>query len=198
MRPRDLQAVVGRGPGEEVLVLSLQQQLGQAVGQWGQLEGRAGERSDRVQGRRQGEGVGLRGGQRTSSPSSGLFGPGRAPGWGCQGFRRTGARGLAGVGQVLISAPTPAPAYQTFLAGGVGGIGTGVGESLPTDLTLEGFLSCVNPLVLLQVMFELEGLAAVTTFEFPQVRPVLVVGHVAHQLLQVGELLAAQSARLQG
>ena len=73
-----------------------------------------------------------------------------------------------------------------------------MGESLPTDLTLEGFLSCVNPLVLLQVMFELEGLAAVTTFEFPQVRPVLVVGHVAHQLLQVGELLAAQIARLQG
>ena len=73
-----------------------------------------------------------------------------------------------------------------------------MGESLPTDLTLEGFLSCVNPLVLLQVMFELEGLAAVTTFEFPQVRPVLVVGHVAHQLLQVGELLAAQIAGLQG
>ena len=72
-----------------------------------------------------------------------------------------------------------------------------MGEPLTTDLALEGFLSRVNPLVLLQMMFELEGLAAVTTFEFPQVRSVLVVGHVAHQLLQVGELLAAESAGLQ-
>ena len=71
-----------------------------------------------------------------------------------------------------------------------------MGESLPTGLTLEGFLSCVNPLVLLQMVFELEGLATVTTFKFPKVRAVLVVGHVAHQLLQVGELLAAESAGL--
>ena len=73
-----------------------------------------------------------------------------------------------------------------------------MGEPLATDLTLEWLLSCVNSLVLLQVMFELESLAAVTTFKLPQVRSVLVVGHVAHQLLQVGELLAAQSARLEG
>ena len=72
-----------------------------------------------------------------------------------------------------------------------------MGEPLATDLTLEWLLSCVNSLVLLQVMFELESLAAVTTLELPQVRPVLVVGHVAHQLLQVGELLAAESAGLQ-
>ena len=73
-----------------------------------------------------------------------------------------------------------------------------MGESLPTDLALEGFLSSVNSLVFLQMMFELEGLAAVTTFKFPKVRSVLVVGHVAHQLLQVGELLAAHRTRLQG
>ena len=72
-----------------------------------------------------------------------------------------------------------------------------MGEPLAADLTLEGFLSCVNSLVLLQVMFELEGLATVATFKFPKVGPVLVVGHVAHQLLQVGELLAAESAGLQ-
>ena len=98
----------------------------------------------------------------------------------------------------MVSSPASATAYQAFLAGGVGGVRTGVGESLTTDLTLKGFLSCVNPLVLLQMVFELEGLATVTTFKFPKVGAILVVGHVAHQLLQVGELLAAQSARLQG
>ena len=70
-------------------------------------------------------------------------------------------------------------------------------EPLVAILTFKRLFSRVDPLVLLQVMFEFESLATVTTFEFPQVRPVLVVGHVAHQLLQVGELLAAESAGLQ-
>ena len=50
--------------------------------------------------------------------------------------------------------------------------------------------------MLLQVMLELESLAAVATFEFSQIWPVLVVRHVALQLVEGGELLAAQTARL--
>ena len=61
-------------------------------------------------------------------------------------------------------------------------------ESLVAVLALERLLSCVDSLVLLQVMFEFESLAAVATFEFTQVRPVLVVGHVALELVEGWEL----------
>ena len=64
-------------------------------------------------------------------------------------------------------------------------------------LALEGLLPGVNSLVLLEVVLELEGLAAVAALELPQVRPVLVVGLVALQLAQRGELLRAQATRLQ-
>ena len=45
-------------------------------------------------------------------------------------------------------------------------------------------------------MLELEGLAAHRTLELPLLRPVHVVGHVALQLGQVGELLRARLAGL--
>ena len=64
-------------------------------------------------------------------------------------------------------------------------------------LALEGLLPGVNSLVLLEVVLELEGLAAVAALELPQVGPVLVVGLVALQLAQRGELLRAQATRLQ-
>ena len=70
-----------------------------------------------------------------------------------------------------------------------------MGEPLVAVLALERLLPCVDPLVLLQVMLELESLAAVATFEFTQVRAVLVVGHVALQLVEGGELLGAHGAR---
>ena len=41
-----------------------------------------------------------------------------------------------------------------------------MGESLVAVFTLKRFLSRVDPLVLLQVMFEFESLSTVATFEF--------------------------------
>ena len=70
-----------------------------------------------------------------------------------------------------------------------------MGEPLVAVLALERLLPRVDPLVLLQVMLELESLAAVATFEFTQVWTVLVVGHVALQLVEGGELLGAHGAR---
>ena len=61
-------------------------------------------------------------------------------------------------------------------------------ESLVAVFTLKRLLSCVDALVLLQVMFEFESLATVTTFEFAQVWTVLVVGHVSLKLVEGWEL----------
>ena len=61
-------------------------------------------------------------------------------------------------------------------------------ESLVAVFTLKRLLSCVDPLVLLQVMFEFESLATVTTFEFAQVWAVLMVGHVPLKLVECWEL----------
>ena len=68
-------------------------------------------------------------------------------------------------------------------------------EPLVAILTLKGLLSRVDPLVLLQVMFEFESLATVATFEFTQVRAVLVVGHVSLKLVEGWELFRAHGAR---
>ena len=59
-----------------------------------------------------------------------------------------------------------------------------MGESLVAVFTLKRFLSRVDPLVLLQVMFEFESLSTVATFEFAQVRAVLVVSHVPLKLVE--------------
>ncbi len=64
-------------------------------------------------------------------------------------------------------------------------------------LALERLLAGVNPLVLLQVVLELEGFAAMGALELAQVRPVLVVRHVSLQLTERGKLLVAQATRLQ-
>ena len=61
-------------------------------------------------------------------------------------------------------------------------------EPLVAILTLKRLLSRVDPLVLLQVMFEFESLATVATFEFAQVWSVLVVGHVPLKLVEGWEL----------
>ena len=90
---------------------------------------------------------------------------------------------------------TTSVSHEAFLGRGVGGVGARVGEPLVAVLALERLLPRVDPLVLLQVMLELESLAAVATFEFSQVRAVLVVGHVALQLVEGGELLGAHGAR---
>ena len=70
-----------------------------------------------------------------------------------------------------------------------------MGEPLVAVFALKRLLPSVDPLVLLQMMLELESLAAVATFEFTQVWTVLVVGHVALQLVEGGELLGAHGAR---
>ena len=62
-------------------------------------------------------------------------------------------------------------------------------------LALEGLLPGVDPLVLLQVMLELESFAAVTALELPEVGAVRVVAHVSLQLVEGGELLGAHGAR---
>ena len=49
-------------------------------------------------------------------------------------------------------------------------------EPLVAILTLKRLFSRVDPLVLLQVMFEFESLATVAAFEFAQVWSVLMVG----------------------
>lgn len=156
------------------MVLGLQQQLGQTVGQ-GQGEGGGGEGSDGVQGRRQGEGVRLGG----CESCSGLGSPGGAPGWSGERLGGTGtprpSSWLLAVLAVLAPAAPSAPSYQTLLAGGVRGVGPGVGEPLATDLTLEGFFSRVNSLVLFQMMFELEGFAAVAAFKFSKVGAILMI-----------------------
>ena len=61
-------------------------------------------------------------------------------------------------------------------------------EPLVAILTLKRLFSRVDPLVLLQVMFEFESLATVATFEFAQVWSVLVVGHVPLKLVERWEL----------
>ena len=52
----------------------------------------------------------------------------------------------------------------------------------------------MDSLMLLQVMFELESLAAVTALELPEVGSVLVVGHVSLQLVVGGEMLGTLCA----
>ena len=61
-------------------------------------------------------------------------------------------------------------------------------EPLVAILTLKRLLCRVDPLVLLQVMFEFESLATVAAFEFAQVGSVLVVGHVPLKLVERWEL----------
>ena len=48
----------------------------------------------------------------------------------------------------------------------------------------------------LQMVLELECLAALPTLELSQVRPVVVIGHVPLELGQVGKLLGAHGAGL--
>ena len=72
-----------------------------------------------------------------------------------------------------------------------------MGEALAAVLALERLLPGVDSLMLLEVVLELEGFAAVGTLELAQVWPVLMVGHVALELAEGGELLVAQATRLQ-
>ncbi len=72
-----------------------------------------------------------------------------------------------------------------------------MGEPLAAVLALERLLPGVDPLVLLQVVLELEGFAAMGTLELAKVRPVLVVCHVSLQLTERWKLFVAQATRLQ-
>ena len=59
-----------------------------------------------------------------------------------------------------------------------------MGESLTAVLALERLLTGVDTLVLLQVVLELESLAAVAALELAQVGSVLVVAHVSVQFAE--------------
>ena len=76
--------------------------------------------------------------------------------------------------QILVSVP-PTSGNQTLLAGGVGGVGARVGESLATVLTLERLLARVNALVLLQMMLELESFATMRALKLSQVGAISMV-----------------------
>ena len=101
--------------GEQLVVLRLQQQLGQQLRAHRRAEG-----AERLQGRGQGEGgrglgVGV---------SRRLLGPARAPGGRGGPLHPLGSRAgelRLGVPQVVLPGPAPAPppAYQALLAGGV-------------------------------------------------------------------------------
>ena len=175
----------GRGlaPVEKLLVLGLKQQLGQGVSQGEPGEQRGGaETGDRgepggpqgVQRGRQGEVWSLgRGLEETLGVARGLglFAPCWTPRWdrargqGVSGAPGSGELGLGVVEALLLLPIGASPADQTLLAGCVRGIGAGVGESLATVLTLEGFLASVNALMFLQVMLELESFATMRALE---------------------------------
>ena len=83
--------------------------------------------------------------------------------------------GLGVIESLLLLPVGPPPAYQTLLAGCVGGVGARVGESLATVLTLERLLARVNALVLLQMMLELESFATMRALELSQVGAISMV-----------------------
>ena len=67
----------------------------------------------------------------------------------------------------------------------------------PTHVSINLDSNMIDGLTHLEVMLELEGLAADRALELSLLRPVHVVGHVALQLGQVGELLRARLAGLE-
>lgn len=73
-----------------------------------------------------------------------------------------------------------------------------MGEPLATVFTLKGLLTTMNPLVFLEVVFELEGLAALVTLKPSEYVRLLVGDHVSLQAVNVGELLVAHRTRHAG
>ena len=71
-----------------------------------------------------------------------------------------------------------------------------MGKPFATILALKRFLSGVDSLVLLQVMFELESFATMTTFKLSQVWAICVIGHVSLEFVESWKLFAAQTAGL--
>ena len=91
---------------------------------------------------------------------------------------------------------TTSVSNEAFLGGGVGGVGARVGEPLVAVLALERLLPRVDPLVLLQVMLELESFATMRALELSEVRAISMVGHVPLEFVKGGELFATQTAGL--
>ena len=76
------------------------------------------------------------------------------------------------------------------------GVGAGVRESLATILALEWFLSGMDSLVLLQVMFEFESFTTMAAFKLSQVWAICMIGHVSLKFVESWKLFAAQTAGL--
>lgn len=70
-----------------------------------------------------------------------------------------------------------------------------MGEPFKAVFTFKGFLSAVNPLVLLEMMFELECFAALVTLEPSKDVGFLVGNHVALKAVDVGEFFVAHRTR---
>ena len=64
-------------------------------------------------------------------------------------------------------------------------------------LALERLFSGMYSLMLLEVMFELESLSTVGTFELPEVWSVRMIRHVSLEFVEAGELFGTQGARLE-
>ena len=72
--------------------------------------------------------------------------------------------------------------YQALFTRGVRRVRPRVGKSLSAVFAFEGFFSGVNPLVLFQMMLELESFSAGAAFEFPQLGIIVMIGHVSLEL----------------
>jgi len=86
---------------------------------------------------------------------------------------------------------------ETLLSdGGVVDVAAGAGKTLAAVIALERLLPGIgmDSLMRLEGGLVLEGFAAVGTLEFEQV---LMVGHVALELAEGGELFVAQTTQLQ-
>ena len=111
--------------------------------------------------------------------------------------------GRAVVGHALavpvpVDPPTFDPDDPALLRGHVAGVGARVGEALAAVGALEGLLARVDAHVLLEVVLELERLAALGALELAEVGALVVRDHVALQAVDVGERLAAHAAVLGG
>ena len=69
-----------------------------------------------------------------------------------------------------------------------------MGESLLAKLALKGFVSRVNPHVLLQVMLELESLSTIGAFESSQDSRLIVADHMSLKSVDVCKVLLAHLA----
>lgn len=78
----------------------------------------------------------------------------------------------------------------------MGGEASGVREPLAAVVAPKWLLAGMDPHVLLEVVFELEGLVALLALELPQQGTLIVADHVPLESVDIGEGLVANAAGL--